>query len=126
MKTLNELKILHTSDKLRYQCKEIIQYYGKPLAPIEIETYIRMNNYSLYIELQTKCKDYIRIILSQNKNNDFVKYKSLLTIKGIDKRTIFFGLPNIIYSELEWKILLNEDNNINEKDDEINIWKNWD
>lgn len=91
-----------TSTKLRNAAVEIIKIKQRPLASHEIEAWIRENDKPLADLIAVKCSDYVRIILSVTQDSCVVKYKSLLPIPGVDKRSTFYGLIDGGYNPSEW------------------------
>lgn len=91
-----------TSTKLRAVAVDVIKMRERPLASHEIETWIRENDKHLADLISSKCSDYVRIILSVTQDNCIVKYKSLIPIPGVDKRSTFYGLSDGNYNQSEW------------------------
>ena len=90
-----------TSTKLRMKAIDIIRSMKRPMATHEIESWIRENDDQLATLINSKCSDYVRIILSVTQDNLIVKFKSLLPIEGVDKRSTFYGLLDETYSS-DW------------------------
>ena len=92
----------HTSSRLRIKAYSIISRMGRPLTAHEIENLIRINDPQLWSEVTTKCSDYVRIILSFAKETLFQKFKLKKPLPGLDRRTIFYGISNSMYSSDDW------------------------
>ena len=93
----------YLSSRIRTKAYEIIKAEGRPLSPSELESIIREQDQELWAEISNKCSDYIRIILSLSKEPHFVKYTSAVSIKGIDKRSLFFGVEGQSYPASQWE-----------------------
>ena len=104
-----------TSTKLRNKAIEIIRSAKRPLASHEIETWIRTNDKELASLIGTKCSDYVRIILSVTQDNTIIKYKSLIPIQGVDKRSTFYGLSDVFYSTSEWSAITGKTQKVTKK-----------
>ena len=91
------------SSRIRAKAHDIIMEAGRPLSPTEIESLIRDQDENLWSEISNKCSDYIRIILSLSKEPRFVKYVSAVSLKGIDKRSLFFGCEGQTYPASQWE-----------------------
>ena len=94
-----------TSTKLRAKAVEIIRNAERPLASHEIENWIRENDPFLTKLIKEKCSDYVRIILSVTQDAAIAKYKSLVPVPGVDKRSTFYGLTEKEYKKDEWALL---------------------
>ena len=92
------------SSRIRSKADEIIREQGRPLQPSEIESIIREQDSELWEKISSKCSDYIRIILSLSKEPPFIKYVSAVSIKGIDKRSLFFGCEGVTYPSSKWEL----------------------
>ena len=90
-----------TSTKLRLKAIDVIRQAKRPLATHEIANWVRTNDPELYSLIQSKCSDYVRIIISVTHDGLIVKYKSLVPVEGVDKRSTFYGLSDEKYSP-EW------------------------
>jgi len=55
-----------------------------------------------YDLIKQKCEDYPRIVLSQSKNANFTKFRSVVPKQGVHKRTIYYGLDTETYDPTEW------------------------
>jgi len=95
-----------TSSKVRQRSYEIIREKMRPMSIHEIETHIKLNDKDLWESVSKKCSDYSRIIISSC--SAFQKYKSRIELKGVDRRTIFYGLVGINYPENLWKVGIDE------------------
>lgn len=91
-----------TSTKLRNAAIELIKERKRPMASHEIEKWVRENDKSLCHLISSKCADYVRIILSVTQDNYLIKYKTLIPIPGVDKRSTFYGLVDGSYDSNEW------------------------
>ena len=97
-----QLDSAHTSVRLRNKALEAIRKTGRPMAATEIIDYIREHNPQLWNSISEKCDNYVRIILNLTRGSALLKYKPLKPIRGIDKRTSFFGLADVKYPEDQW------------------------
>ena len=104
-----------TSSRLRIEAIKMITEEKRPLSAEDIRQLIRKNEPELWRAVEVKCSDYVRIVLSITKKSLLKKFKNCRKRRGVDKRTIFFGLPNEKYSEDEWIQVL-DDKNITEND----------
>jgi hypothetical protein len=93
---VTETGLVTTASRVRYVAKGLIACAGRPLAACEIEAGIRRHDAALYDDVAKKCKDYVRIILSQS--GCLVKCRPLEAIPGVDKRSTFYGLPGVAYN----------------------------
>ena len=103
------------SSRIRAKAHEIIMEEGRPLSPSEIESLIRDQDEELWAEISHKCSDYIRIILSLSKEPRFVKYVSAVSLKGIDKRSLFFGCEDQSYPASQWECCRSKSKSANKK-----------
>lgn len=97
-----EKDITNLSSRLRLKALQIISKLKRPMAVQEIQNYIRDNERELWQEMQSKCSDYVRIILSLTKNKLITKYKPVVPVPGIDKRSTFYGLSSERYPVESW------------------------
>ncbi|EAY10474.1 hypothetical protein TVAG_483850 [Trichomonas vaginalis G3] len=81
---------------------QIIKQQKRPMAVLEIQNYIRDNEKDLWQEMEQKCNDYVRIILSLTKNKLISKYKPVHPVPGIDKRATFYGIASEKYPNESW------------------------
>ncbi|EAY08781.1 hypothetical protein TVAG_188680 [Trichomonas vaginalis G3] len=91
-----------SSTQLRQKAYTVIKNSDRPLASCEIEKWIRNNDYDLWCKVSAKCKDYVRVILSQTRGKTIAKFKSLKPIPGIDKRSTFYGIYGRAYPSDSW------------------------
>jgi hypothetical protein len=91
-----------TSHRLRLAALAAISDLKRPLAAPEIEAWIRAHDPILGTELQGKCYDYTRMILSLAQAGTFQILRLARTVKGIDRRSSFYGLPNLVYDSSIW------------------------
>lgn len=56
----------------------------------------------LYKDVKSKCEDYSRIVLSQSKSGMFNKFKKKDPDPGVDRRTLFYGIPGESYDSNIW------------------------
>lgn len=92
----------HTSVRLRQMAIKAIEEIGRPITAHEMETWLATNEPGLWHEVQQKCYDYVRMILSVTKNNIIVRYKCIHGIEGVDRRAIFYGLSSKYYDDKDW------------------------
>jgi hypothetical protein len=92
----------HLSTRIRQKAVEMIKAFGRPVAAEEFRIWLRENDRDLAAEMSSKCADYARMILTQTRNNVFVKFRSRQPISGIDRRAVFFGLTGIAYDDSRW------------------------
>jgi hypothetical protein len=91
----------HTSTKVRLAAMKALNDVGRPLTAHELEEWLMHNDKELWTEVSGKCYDYIRMILSLTRNNGIVKYRPNVTVRGVDKRVAFYGIPGESYGG-EW------------------------
>ena len=91
-----------SSTQLRQKAFTIINDSDRPMASCEIEQWIRNNDFELWSKVSNKCKDYVRVILSQTRGKTIVKYKATKQIGGIDKRSTFYGIYGRKYPADTW------------------------
>lgn len=91
-----------SSTQLRQKAYNIIRQSDRPMASSEIEKWIRNHDYDLWCKVSAKCKDYVRVILSQTRGKTIMKYRALKPISGIDKRATFYGLYGRKYPTDMW------------------------
>lgn len=91
-----------SSTQLRQKAFQVIKQSDRPMASCEIEKWIRNNDYDLWCKVSSKCKDYVRVILSQTRGKTITKYKAIKPIPGIDKRSTFYGLYGRSYPSDSW------------------------
>ena len=103
-----------SSSQLRKKAYEVISKSSRPLAACEIESWIRANDAVLWKKVSSKCKDYIRIILSQTRGDKISKFKCVKPPSDVDKRANFFGITGRTYDSNDW-ILVDDDKNKNSK-----------
>lgn len=96
-----------SSTQLRQKAFNVIKNADRPLASIKIEKWIRNNDYELWSKVSNKCKDYVRVILSQTRGDLIAKFKALKPVAGIDKRSTFYGLCSRKYPSDAWATLSN-------------------
>jgi hypothetical protein len=89
----------HTSTKVRLAALRALQEMGRPLTAHELEEWLSTHDCDLWKEVSGKCYDYIRMILTLTRNNAIVKYRSNVSVPGIDKRLAYFGIPEAGYDE---------------------------
>lgn len=94
-----------SSTQLRQKAYSVIKNSDRPLASSEIEKWIRNNDYDLWCKVSNKCKDYVRVILSQTRGRIIAKFKALKPVPGIDKRSTFYGLYGRSYPADAWATL---------------------
>jgi hypothetical protein len=92
----------HLSTRIRQKAVEMIKAYARPVAAEEFRIWLRENDRELASEMSSKCADYARMILTQTRNNVFVKFKSRQPMPGIDRRAVFFGLTGVPYDDGRW------------------------
>ncbi|EAX90150.1 hypothetical protein TVAG_413190 [Trichomonas vaginalis G3] len=97
-----------TSTKLRIAAAKFIKNRQRPMTSHEIETLIRENDKELSKVINSKCSDYVRIILSITQDNNIIKFRSLQPIQGIDKRSTFYGLSDVNYDSTKWTVASNK------------------
>ena len=95
-------KIGFLSTRIRSKAVELIALFGRPLSAHEILVQLRGSDRQLWDQVVQKCEDYMRVILSQTKNNVFKKFRSKNQIRDVDRRTIFYGLRDSVYSAADW------------------------
>lgn len=91
-----------SSTQLRQKAYSVIKNSDRPMASCEIEKWIRNNDYDLWCKVSSKCKDYVRVILSQTRGKVISKFKALIPIPGIDKRSTFYGIYGRNYPSDSW------------------------
>lgn len=91
-----------SSTQLRQKAYNVIKNSDRPMASCEIEKWIRNNDYDLWCKVSSKCKDYVRVILSQTQGKTISKFKALKPISGIDKRSTFYGIYGRNYPSDAW------------------------
>ncbi|EAY23114.1 hypothetical protein TVAG_183510 [Trichomonas vaginalis G3] len=91
-----------SSTQLRQKAFTVIKNSDRPMASCEIEKWIRNNDYDLWCKVSSKCKDYVRVILSQTRGKTITKFKALKPIPGIDKRSTFYGIYGRSYPSDSW------------------------
>ena len=91
-----------SSSQLRQKACAIIAESDRPLASCEVEGWIRQNDFELWSKVSSKCKDYVRVILSQTRGQKITKYKCTKSLPGIDKRSTFYGTYGRKYDEDTW------------------------
>lgn len=91
-----------SSTQLRQKAFTVIKNSDRPMASCEIEKWIRNNDYDLWCKVSSKCKDYVRVILSQTRGKTIAKFKALKPIPGIDKRSTFYGIYGRTYPADAW------------------------
>lgn len=90
------------SSKLRQLVLCVLEDHKRPMAVIEIESWIFNHDKSFYRKIKEKCNDYVRVIMSGSEKFGILKYKSLKSRKGIDKRAIYYGRFDKSYPETDW------------------------
>ena len=91
-----------SSSQLRLKACTIIAESDRPLASCEVENWIRQHDFELWSKVSSKCKDYVRVILSQTRGQKITKYKCTKSLPGIDKRSTFYGTYGRKYDEDTW------------------------
>ena len=107
-----------SSTQLRQKAFSIISDSDRPMASCEIEQWIRNNDYELWSKVSGKCKDYVRVILSQTRGKTIVKYKATKQIGGIDKRSTFYGIYGRKYPSDTWVLTQEGEQKKAKKDDD--------
>lgn len=83
--------------ELRQVITQLIAAERRPLCVSEIKNLMKIHNEEFWNRaVSPKCADYIRVIVSSS-SDCYVKYQSKEVHKGIDRRSIFYGLPNVKY-----------------------------
>lgn len=98
-----------TSSRLRDTAKEMIALKKRPVSPTEVITYIRNSDGNLKKEIESKCSDYVRIILSVTSDKSLTKYRALISIPGVDERSTFYGLASETYPKDSWQPVLKKE-----------------
>jgi hypothetical protein len=93
----------HTSARLREAALKAFESIKRPAAAHEIETWIAANDSALWCDINTKCYDYVRIILALSDPEMIMKYKCDYVLPGVDRRASFYGLPNGPYDPQFWR-----------------------
>lgn len=104
-----------SSSQLRTKAYEIISKASRPLAACEIESWIRNNDPFLWKRVSIKCKDYVRIILSQTRGDKISKFKCLKPPNDVDKRSNFFGISGRSYNPNDWVLVEDDKHKTNKK-----------
>jgi hypothetical protein len=113
------------SSQLRSKAYEIINKSPRPLAACEIMSIIRDNEPVLWRKISTKCKDYTRIILSQEKSNKITKFKCVKPPNEVDKRANFFGISGRAYDSAHWIQVDEIKHKLNKKMYKSSSTENW-
>lgn len=103
------------SSQVRQVAIRALSNTNRPLSTHEIENHIKNHYSELWSLIMPKCGDYVRVILSVTHDGTLDKYKARKGIRGIDKRSTFYGLPNRQYNEKEWEIIPTPPKNESEK-----------
>jgi hypothetical protein len=61
-----------------------------------------LNDPELFKEVSSRCRDYVRIILSLAPNDMFAKYQAISPVSTIDQRSAFYGIPGVAYDPSQW------------------------
>ena len=85
--------------------KEAIHELQRPMTVHEIEVYIRGKSDQRWTILSERAPDVLRIILTLATPYVFTKYKARVTLRGIDRRAIFYGISGERYPDCEWKMI---------------------
>ena len=93
--TGNQNHHVYVSARLRTKARELIAELGRPIAAQELVQFLQGNDPELWLAVSQKCGDYTRMILGQPRNSHFVKYKRCEPMPGIDKRAVYYGLPEV-------------------------------
>jgi hypothetical protein len=94
-----------TSAHLRAAAVRAINEFKRPISAHELEQWIHTHDPMLSNEISAKCYDYVRIILSLTTDGSIIKFKSIGTIPGVDRRAAFYGLSSGGYDPKRWAIL---------------------
>ena len=107
-----------SSTQLRQKAYTVINESERPMASCEIEQWIRNNDVELWNKVASKCKDYVRVILSQTRGKMISKFKALKPVDGIDKRSTFYGIYGRKYPGDVWVASQDKERSKKKKDDD--------
>ena len=100
--TGNQIHHVYVSARLRAKARQLIAELGRPVAAQELVQFLQVSDPELWTAVSRKCGDYTRMILGQPRNSHFVKYKRYHPMPGIDRRAVYYGLPEVADYGEDW------------------------
>lgn len=94
-----------TVEKILQKAEVAIKDLGRPMTIHEIEIYFRVKDEKIWIVLSSKSQNYLKTIVTLASPLRFLRYETLVAIRGIDRRAIFYGLADHVYPADKWKCL---------------------
>jgi hypothetical protein len=90
------------SERLRQSAIAAMTEAQRPPTRHEVREWIAQRDLDLSNEIATKCKDYVRIILSETSQDRIIKFKCISGISGQDPRLIFYGSGQVSSNPQHW------------------------